>query len=54
MCGQTRSSGSSLMPSTAGQQTTDAHLGIFVHLLKTQCDKEGAKKRERLFTPLPE
>ena len=28
--------------------------GTFVHFLKTQRDKEGAKTRERPFTPLPE
>lgn len=44
----------SLMPPVVGQQRTGAHPGIFVHFRKTQCDKEGAKTRERPFTLLPE
>lgn len=44
----------SLMPPVVGQQRTAAHPWMFVHFLKTQCDKEGAKTRERPFTPLPE
>lgn len=56
MCvrGQTHTAVLSLMPPVVGQQRTGPHLGIFVHFLKTQCDKKGAKTRERPFTPLPE
>lgn len=54
VCASKHTAVMSLMPPVVGQQRTGAHPGIFVHFLKTQCDKEGAKTRERPFTPLPE
>lgn len=51
VCKQTHTAVMSLTPPAVGQQRTGAHLGIFVHFQKTQCDNEGAKTRERPFTP---